>query len=151
MPKRKLKEEPSADGPDLSLPPDGLLDEDATAKGHTKETKRRKVTQITTKTETVKAVKEKQKVDVDEDLGSEEIAPKKKRQRQQQVKKEAALNEDDEVVKEKATRKRKTKEEKEAENMPLATRSVGHRLFIGAHVSSAGGNLSPIIPTCISE
>lgn len=36
-------------------------------------------------------------------------------------------------------KKRKTKEEKEAEAMPLATRTVGHKLFIGAHVSSAGG------------
>lgn len=45
-----------------------------------------------------------------------------------------------EITKEKkAVRKRKTKEEKEAEAMPLASRTVGHRLFVGAHVSSAGG------------
>jgi AP endonuclease-1 len=38
-----------------------------------------------------------------------------------------------------AKKKRKTKEEKEAEAMPLSARTIGHKLFIGAHVSSAGG------------
>ncbi|KAF2088572.1 DNA-lyase, partial [Saccharata proteae CBS 121410] len=37
------------------------------------------------------------------------------------------------------TRKRKTKEEKDAEAMPLAARTLGSKLAIGAHVSSAGG------------
>jgi len=36
-------------------------------------------------------------------------------------------------------RKRKTKEEKDAEAMSLAARTVGHKMFVGAHVSSAGG------------
>ena len=36
-------------------------------------------------------------------------------------------------------RKRKTKDEKEGENMPLAARSVGLRMLVGAHVSSAKG------------
>ncbi|KAF2147228.1 uncharacterized protein K452DRAFT_261560 [Aplosporella prunicola CBS 121167] len=36
-------------------------------------------------------------------------------------------------------RKRKTKEEKALEAMPLAARTVGSKLFIGAHVSAAGG------------
>lgn len=39
----------------------------------------------------------------------------------------------------KVKRKRKTKEEKEAEAMPLSARTIGHKLHIGAHVSSAGG------------
>jgi AP endonuclease-1 len=43
-----------------------------------------------------------------------------------------------------ATKKRKTKEEKEAEAMPLSARTIGHKLFIGAHVSSAGGQSSYI-------
>ncbi|OQO04009.1 hypothetical protein B0A48_10652 [Cryoendolithus antarcticus] len=42
-------------------------------------------------------------------------------------------------AKPKVVRKRKTKEEKEAEAMPLAARTIGHKLFIGAHISSAGG------------
>jgi len=43
-----------------------------------------------------------------------------------------------------AKKKRKTKEEKEAEAMPLSARTVGHKLFIGAHVSSAGGQFRHI-------
>ena len=39
----------------------------------------------------------------------------------------------------KATRHRKTKEEKEAEAMPLAARTNGLKMFIGAHVSCAKG------------
>ncbi len=39
----------------------------------------------------------------------------------------------------KVKRKRKTKKEIEAEAMPLAARSSGVKVFIGAHVSSAGG------------
>lgn len=39
----------------------------------------------------------------------------------------------------KSKRKRKTKEEKEAETMPLAARSTGLRMFVGAHVSAAKG------------
>ena len=36
-------------------------------------------------------------------------------------------------------RKRKTKEEKEAEMIPLAARTQGLKMFVGAHVSGAGG------------
>jgi len=39
----------------------------------------------------------------------------------------------------KVKRHRKTKEEKEAEAMPLAVRTNGLRMFVGAHVSSAKG------------
>ena len=39
----------------------------------------------------------------------------------------------------KVQRRRKTKEEKEAEAMPLAARSTGLRMFVGAHVSGAKG------------
>ncbi|KAF1356646.1 xylose isomerase-like protein [Delphinella strobiligena] len=39
----------------------------------------------------------------------------------------------------KAKAKRKTKEGKEAEAMPLAARTIGHKMVIGAHVSAAGG------------
>lgn len=45
----------------------------------------------------------------------------------------------EEKVEQKVKKKRKTKEEKEAEAMPLAARTVAHKLFIGAHVSAAGG------------
>lgn len=51
----------------------------------------------------------------------------------------ADLGEDDQVTPKKTPRKRKTKEEKEAEAMPLAARTSGLRMFIGAHVSIATG------------
>ena len=41
----------------------------------------------------------------------------------------------------KARRRRKTKEEREAEAMPLAVRTKGLKMFIGAHVSCAKGAL----------
>lgn len=44
-------------------------------------------------------------------------------------------------LKPKIRRKKKTKAEKEAEAMPLAARSVGLRMLIGAHVSAAKGGL----------
>lgn len=73
--------------------------------------------------------------------GSEAAEPKpKKRQRKSEVKEEKAeLDEDGNIIANKVKRKRKTKEEKEAEAMPLAARTVGHKMFVGAHVSSAGG------------
>lgn len=43
---------------------------------------------------------------------------------------------------EKPTRKRKTKEEKLSEIMPLAARTNGLKMFVGAHVSSAKGRSS---------
>lgn len=46
-----------------------------------------------------------------------------------------------EDIPKKITRHRKTKEEKEAEAMPLAARTVGLQMFIGAHVSAAKGLL----------
>lgn len=84
----------------------------------------------------------KRKVEEEEDIVKAEEdaiegAPKPKRKAaKKQVKEEA---EEDDGEEKKVSRKRKTKEEKEAEAMPLQARTVGHKLFIGAHVSSAGG------------
>ena len=44
----------------------------------------------------------------------------------------------------KVSRKRKTKEEKELEMQPLAARTTGLRMYVGAHVSAAKG-YSPIV------
>jgi AP endonuclease-1 len=43
-----------------------------------------------------------------------------------------------------AKRARKTKEEKEAEAMPLAARTKGLKMFVGAHVSAAKGVFNSI-------
>jgi AP endonuclease-1 len=47
------------------------------------------------------------------------------------------------IIHEKPTRKRKTKERKEAVMTPLAARTKGLQMFVGAHVSAAKG-LSPL-------
>lgn len=89
------------------------------------------------KTETAVVVKE-------EDT---EIAESPKRSRKAKKIEAAAVLKEEEVeaaddVPKKVKRHRKTKEEKEAEAMPLAARTNGLRMFIGAHVSSAKGELA---------
>lgn len=73
-----------------------------------------------------------------------EIAESPKRSRKVKKSEAAAIlkEEDVEAAEEtpkKVKRHRKTKEEKEAEAMPLAARTNGLRMFIGAHVSAAKG------------
>jgi len=84
----------------------------------------------------IKAEEEEREADEPEDS---KPAPKKQ-PRKKAVKQEATEEDGDNTATAKpAKKKRKTKEEKEAEAMPLAARTIGHKLFIGAHVSSAGG------------
>ena len=51
---------------------------------------------------------------------------------------EADIGEDEDTPV-KSKRRRKTKEEKDAEMMPLAARTVGLKMYVGAHTSMAGG------------
>lgn len=75
-----------------------------------------------------------------EEDGTAKPQPKGRARKKPEVKEEEdQANDDGKAIKKPAPKKRKTKEEKEAEAMPLAARTVGHKLFIGAHVSSAGG------------
>jgi hypothetical protein len=63
-------------------------------------------------------------------------SPKGRARKKPEVKEEAKEEDNDGKATEKPVKKkRKTKEEKETEAMPLAARTVGHKLFIGAHVS----------------
>ncbi len=130
MPKCKavavVKEEVNADV-ELSPPPDGLLEDIPVANGIPKTASRKR-----------KAMNN----------ADDEPQPVAKRARKRKTKVEAIVEEvvvktevDGEASGERKVKrgKRKTKEEKEAEAMPLAARTVGHKLFIGAHVSSAGG------------
>lgn len=57
----------------------------------------------------------------------------------QPIDSEADSSADEDRQPQKISRKRKTKEEKEADNMPLATRGTGLNMFVGAHVSIAKG------------
>ncbi|SMR56475.1 unnamed protein product [Zymoseptoria tritici ST99CH_1A5] len=86
----------------------------------------------------------KQKPKVEPDIEAEEertTSPTQAKKRtKKQVKAENGVEgEEEEEEKKKVVRKRKTKEEKEAEAMPFAARTTGHKLFLGAHISSAGG------------
>jgi hypothetical protein len=84
-----------------------------------------------------KVVKEEE---AEEENGVAKALPKGRTRKKSEVKEGAdQLDNDDKVAEKPVKKKRKTKEEKEAEAMPLAARTVGHKLFIGAHVSSAGG------------
>jgi AP endonuclease-1 len=60
------------------------------------------------------------------------------------VKQEVEI-EEKEVIATKTTKQRKTKAEKEAEMLPLAARTKGLQMFVGAHVSAAKGWYSPFI------
>ncbi|KAL9093573.1 MAG: hypothetical protein Q9165_003968 [Trypethelium subeluteriae] len=62
----------------------------------------------------------------------------KAKAKKSEIKEEIDADEDGAKPK-KPKRKRKTKEEKEASEMPLAPRTLGHKMFVGAHVSGAGG------------
>lgn len=165
MPKRKAVQAPIADDSDLSPPPKDL-DEGAAALANanadldstTQPTKKRKTASSIVKSETItpttngtvattqkRAVRtRKVKTEPEEEAAfSSEEAPRptpKKRQPKAKVVKKEEAEEGEELAEEKPVKKkRKTKEEKEAEAMPLSARTIGHKLFIGAHVSSAGG------------
>lgn len=65
------------------------------------------------------------------------------------AKEEVEIEGEEEAIKAaKSTKNRKTKAEKEAEMLPLAARTKGLQMFVGAHVSAAKGWLIPfsIIP-----
>lgn len=55
--------------------------------------------------------------------------------------KEEVQFEEEEIITAKSTKKRKTKAEKETEMLPLAARTKGLQMFVGAHVSAAKGRM----------
>lgn len=66
-----------------------------------------------------------------------------------EIKEEVEIEEQG-IIATKSTKKRKTKAEKEAEMLPLAARTKGLQMFVGAHVSAAKGRMihSFHIPMC---
>jgi hypothetical protein len=90
-----------------------------------------------------KTTQEKNAENIPAELKEEADTPLKKKAKSTNKATEAVdLKRDDQVVNEapkKTPRKRKTQEEREAEAMPLAARTSGLRMFIGAHVSIASG------------
>lgn len=79
------------------------------------------------------SIEEEEKAEIPEDV--EDIAAKPK---QKKKKRDEDIVNGGELL-EKPTRKRKTKEGKASETMPLAARTDGLKMFVGAHVSSAKG------------
>jgi hypothetical protein len=90
-----------------------------------------------------KTTQEKNPETISAELKEEADTPlKKKTTSKSKATETVDLKGDDQVVGEapkKTRRKRKTQEEKEAETMPLAARTSGLRMFIGAHMSIATG------------
>lgn len=82
-----------------------------------------------------------------EDLGT----PKKGRKRTKAKVEVEEEKEGGEETPKKVRRKRKTKEEKEAEAMPLAARTAGLKMYVGAHVSSAKGLFSIRPAPCLGQ
>lgn len=79
------------------------------------------------------SIEEEEKVEIPEHAENIAAQPKQKKTiREEDI-------EDGGELLEKPTRKRKTKEEKVSEIMPLAVRTNGLKMFVGAHVSSAKG------------
>ncbi|KAL9125219.1 MAG: hypothetical protein Q9217_005537 [Psora testacea] len=81
-------------------------------------------------------VRTKKETKVKEEFDEQTVTSARKTQTKSKVIGEAEVDEGGEK---KVKRRRKTKEEKEAETMPLAARTNGLRMFIGAHVSGAKG------------
>lgn len=96
------------------------------------------------KTQTASAKEERRE---EEGVAAVQTTPKKARKRKAANGEEEEQAHDDPAPK-KVKGKRKTKEEKEAEAMPLAARSTGLRMFIGAHVSGAKGGSSRQAVVC---
>ena len=95
-------------------------------------------------------VKEQQLHTEEEDKALDAETPRKRNRKAKDAKKVKEIKEQDTDIEDetkdidgatptKPKRKRKTKEEKEAEAMPLAARTTGLCMFVGAHVSIAKG------------
>jgi AP endonuclease-1 len=128
-----------AEDSDLSPPPNGLLEDGAVVNE-----KNEKVTSGAATSTTEKSRKRNAKfVDEEVEDGSKASSKRGKRRKVSPEEGEEAVEPEvsGEAVKgrKKAKGKRKTKEEQKADAMPLAARTVGHKLLIGAHVSGAGG------------
>ena len=156
MPKRKAVKQLEREDSELTPPPDGLLDElpadtNGTTNGTSTPGKKRKIKQEVVNEEektpkkAARTKKSKVKVEIEEEddaeAGADETSKTKTKRKavKKEVKEEGAEDDADEAKPEK--KKRQSKADKEADMIsnPLAARTIGHKLFIGAHVSASGG------------
>jgi AP endonuclease-1 len=143
MPKRRVLIKHESTESELSPPPTDLPDEEPStiAEPSERARKKRKV-----KTEPVEVqiqpsvkVKPRRGTAVKEEVVKEEKEAPTSATSASKTKRKAEVAKLDVKPAVGSRGKRKTKEEKQAEAMPLLERTVGQKLFIGAHVSSAGG------------
>lgn len=164
MPKRKAVKQLEREDADLTPPPDGLLETkseepNGTVNGLTPSKKRKVKTKVEdteqeivekSPKKLVRARKTKFKVEApaeeeeDDDIAAgAEKTPKAKAKGRTAAKKEVQVKEEIEGNGDTKTakKKRQSKADKEAEMVanPLSARTIGHKLFIGAHVSASGG------------
>lgn len=95
------------------------------------------------RTKTRRASVKKEEIDETEVLSSAQIEQRESviKSEEDEVTVETEIEAETAVKKKPAKKGRKTKEEKEAEAMPLAVRTQGLKMFVGAHVSAAKGML----------
>lgn len=93
------------------------------------------------RTKTRRASGKAEEVDETEVLSSAQVGRREPviKSEEEQVTVETEIEAETAVQKKPAKRGKKTKEEKEAEAMPLAARTQGLKMFVGAHVSAAKG------------
>ncbi|KAL8941689.1 MAG: hypothetical protein Q9216_002102 [Gyalolechia sp. 2 TL-2023] len=108
-----------------------------------KRTKNPKNTKQPTKTEALK-LEDREKTEDEDDTDIKAETPTKTARKRKATKEDKTGGPENPIKGEEASpqkpkRKRKTQEEKDAEAMPLAARSTGLRMYIGAHVSGAKG------------
>lgn len=161
MPKRKTVTKEATPESDLSSPPEDLLETElpapsASTAANGRANKRRRVVkkeviavkqEVTATPSPAKNATRQPRVKVETAVEARsiagEISPPPRRRK---AKKEEDLDSGEEEKK-KPVKRTKTKAQKEAEAMPLAARTIGHKLFIGAHVSSAGGQSLFVLPS----
>jgi AP endonuclease-1 len=139
MPKRRALIKHESTESELSPPPADLLDEAPSNIPELSEPARKKrkvkTESIELEVQTLAKAKPQRKTVVKEDvIKKEEVESSASKTKRKAQASDLGLKPASGVK-----GKRKTKEEKEAEAMPLLERTIGHKLFIGAHVSSAGG------------
>ncbi|KAJ6113890.1 Endodeoxyribonuclease IV [Penicillium sp. IBT 18751x] len=132
-----LKEASSSEEPEEVVDKDFEPKEETPAKSTPKSGRAKKIRPVSVKKEALEDTETVSLVEEDEAqlaVKTEEDVPVKAESKAAASQKKAAP----------AKRTRKTKEEKEAEAMPLAPRTKGLKMFVGAHVSAAKGVFNSI-------
>ncbi|KAL4948755.1 xylose isomerase-like protein [Aspergillus filifer] len=91
-----------------------------------------------TKVQIKRETQAKEEIEAEDQLGNTGVVKEELEVKQESTELQDGI-EGETVAAATTTKKRKTKKEKEAEMVPLRARTQGLRMFVGAHVSAAGG------------